>query len=518
MTSRPWLSAYPEGVPAEIDTSSYRSLVDLMQESFRRYAERPAYSFLGQRLSFAELDQRSQQLGAYLQSLGLVRGDRVAIMLPNVLQYPIAVAAVLRAGFVVVNVNPLYTARELEYQLKDSGAKAIVIIENFGTVLQQCLANTPVQHVVLCAMGDQLSWLKGLLVNQVVRHVKKMVPTFELPTAVRFNEALARGAPLSLQQPEVGPDDLAVLQYTGGTTGVSKGAELLHRNLLANVLQSEAWNSPVMARHHRAVPGFRLQHIGQQVAVQQLGPFGHPRGTPGVLQHGQVIGAHLGLLQAQRRPTCQGLVETHRRGQLKGGHHLLDVTHHLVHQQAFEPAELVPHGAQHHMLHRRVGQALLQHRAKVFNDDNGLGARILELVLQLARGVERVDVDHHKPRSQHRGHRNGVLQHVGQHDGDPVASHQPQGLQVGSQLLAALVQFRKAQALTQKAVRRALGIAPKALLHEIDERAVAARVDLCRHTLRVGTQPGATRHHSMALTMSSTTFLASPNTIMVLSM
>ncbi|MEY3912959.1 MAG: hypothetical protein RL509_1003, partial [Pseudomonadota bacterium] len=168
MTSRPWLSAYPEGVPAEIDTSSYRSLVDLMQESFRRYAERPAYSFLGQRLSFAELDQRSQQLGAYLQSLGLVRGDRVAIMLPNVLQYPIAVAAVLRAGFVVVNVNPLYTARELEYQLKDSGAKAIVIIENFGTVLQQCLANTPVQHVVLCAMGDQLSWLKGLLVNQVV--------------------------------------------------------------------------------------------------------------------------------------------------------------------------------------------------------------------------------------------------------------------------------------------------------------------------------------------------------------
>ncbi len=248
MTSHPWLSAYPEGVPAAIDTSGYRSLVDLMQESFRRYAERPAYSFLGRRLSFAELDQRSQQLGAYLQSLGLVRGDRVAIMLPNVLQYPIAVAAVLRAGFVVVNVNPLYTARELAYQLQDSGAKAIVIIENFGAVLQQCLANTPVQHVVLCAMGDQLSWLKGLLVNQVVRNVKKMVPAFELPTAVRFNEALARGARLSLQQPEVGPDDLAVLQYTGGTTGVSKGAELLHRNLLANVLQSEAWNSPVMQR------------------------------------------------------------------------------------------------------------------------------------------------------------------------------------------------------------------------------------------------------------------------------
>ena len=248
MTSRPWLSAYPEGVPTDIDTSAYRSLVDLMQESFERHGDRAAYSFLGRRLSFAELDQRSRQLGAYLQSLGLVRGDRVAIMLPNVLQYPIAVAAVLRAGFVVVNVNPLYTARELEYQLKDSGAKAIVVIENFGAVLQQCLANTPVQHVILCAMGDQLGWVKGLLVNHVVRKVKKMVPAFELPMAIRFNEALARGAQLSLQAPDVGLDDMAVLQYTGGTTGVSKGAVLLHRNLLANVLQSEAWNEPVMRR------------------------------------------------------------------------------------------------------------------------------------------------------------------------------------------------------------------------------------------------------------------------------
>ncbi len=248
MMDRPWLSAYPEGVPAEIDTSGYRSLVELMQESFDRYGSRAAYSFLGKRLSFAELDRRSQQLGAYLQSLGLVRGDRVAIMLPNVLQYPIAVAAVLRAGFVVVNVNPLYTARELEHQLKDSGAKAIVVIENFGAVLQQCLANTPVQHVILCAMGDQLGWLKGMLVNHVVRKVKKMVPVFELPMAIRFNEALTRGAQQSLHHPELGPEDVAVLQYTGGTTGVSKGAVLLHRNLLANVLQSEAWNQPVMQR------------------------------------------------------------------------------------------------------------------------------------------------------------------------------------------------------------------------------------------------------------------------------
>ena len=248
MNRHPWLGAYPEGVPAEIDTRGYRSLVDLMHESFERYGSRAAYSFLGKRLSFAELDRRSLQLGAYLQSLGLVRGDRVAIMLPNVLQYPIAVAAVLRAGYVVVNVNPLYTARELEHQLQDSGAKAMVVIENFGSVLQQCLANTPVQHVILCAMGDQLSWLKGCLVNHVVRKVKKMVPAFELPMAIRFNEALARGAQLALHQPELGPDDVAVLQYTGGTTGVSKGAVLLHRNLLANVLQSEAWNQPVMQR------------------------------------------------------------------------------------------------------------------------------------------------------------------------------------------------------------------------------------------------------------------------------
>ena len=248
MNDRPWLSAYPEGVPADVDNQGYRSLVDLMQETFGRHTDRAAYSFLGRRLSFGELDQRSRQLAAYLQSLGLVRGDRVAIMLPNVLQYPMAVAAVLRAGFVVVNVNPLYTARELEYQLKDSGARAIIIIENFGSVLQKCLANTSVQHVILCAMGDQLSWFKGALVNHVVRKVKKLVPAFELPIAIRFNEALSRGAQMTIKTPDIGPDDVAVLQYTGGTTGVSKGAVLLHRNLLANVLQSEAWNQPVMNR------------------------------------------------------------------------------------------------------------------------------------------------------------------------------------------------------------------------------------------------------------------------------
>ena len=245
---RPWLSAYPAGVPADLPLQAYPSLVALMRESFDRFGDRVAYSFLGKDLSYAALDQQSQALAAYFQSLGLERGDRIAIMLPNVPQYPVAVAAILRAGFVVVNVNPLYTARELEHQLKDSGAKAIVIIENFAATLQQCLANTPLRHVVLCAMGDRLGWLKGLLVNHVVRNVKKLVPAFELPLAVRFNEALSLGQGAKMLEPTLGPDDLAVLQYTGGTTGVSKGAVLLHRNLIANVLQSEAWNAPVMAR------------------------------------------------------------------------------------------------------------------------------------------------------------------------------------------------------------------------------------------------------------------------------
>ena len=245
---RPWLSAYPEGVPADVDVAQYGSLVALMEESFQKYAGRPAYHFMGKDFSYAQTDSLSVAFGAYLQSLGLVKGDRVAIMMPNVPQYPVAVAAVLRAGFVVVNVNPLYTPRELEHQLKDSGSKAIVIIENFAHTLEQCIANTPVKHVVLCAMGDMLGLLKGTIVNYVVRNVKKMVPAFSLPQAVRFNDAVAKGTRGTLKRPDTKPDDVAVLQYTGGTTGVSKGAVLLHRNVIANVLQSEAWNSPVMSK------------------------------------------------------------------------------------------------------------------------------------------------------------------------------------------------------------------------------------------------------------------------------
>ena len=243
-----WLQSYPEGVAADIDPTAYNSLVGLLDESFAQFADRTAYSFLGKDISYAQTDQESLALAAYLQSLGLEKGDRVALMMPNVPQYPVAVAAVLRAGLVVVNVNPLYTARELEHQLKDSGAKAIVIIENFAATLEKCIAQTPVQHVVLAAMGDRLGLLKGSLVNYVVRNVKKMVPAFNLPKAVRFNDALAKGGQQAFRKPELTADDIAVLQYTGGTTGVSKGAVLLHRNVIANVLQSEAWNEPVMQR------------------------------------------------------------------------------------------------------------------------------------------------------------------------------------------------------------------------------------------------------------------------------
>ena len=266
MTERPWLSSYPQGVPADIDPSQYSSLVALMEESFAKYADRTAYSFMGKDISYAETDKQSRAFAGYLQGLGLVKGDRVAAMMPNCPQYPIAVAAILRAGLILVNVNPLYTPRELEHQLKDSGAKAIVIMENFGTTLQQCIAATPIKHIVLASMGDRLGFLKGALVNYVVRNVKKMVPHFNLPGAVRFNEALDKGASRTPQPVAIGPDDVAVLQYTGGTTGVSKGAVLLHRNVIANVLQSEAWNQPVMAQvpaneQPTAVCALPLYHI-----------------------------------------------------------------------------------------------------------------------------------------------------------------------------------------------------------------------------------------------------------------
>ncbi|HTJ06390.1 MAG TPA: long-chain-fatty-acid--CoA ligase [Caldimonas sp.] len=243
-----WLKQYPAGVPAEIDVDQYPSLVALLDESFRRYADRMAYKFMGRAISFREVDQASAALAGWLQSRGLARGDRVAVMMPNVPQYPVAIAAILRAGLVVVNVNPLYTPRELEHQLKDSGAKVIIVLENFANVLQQVMAAVPTKTVLLAAMGDMLGFPKSLIVNYVVRKAKKLVPAFELPGAVRFNDALAEGRSKPLAQAQVGPDDIAVLQYTGGTTGVSKGAVLLHRNLVANILQSEAWYQPALKK------------------------------------------------------------------------------------------------------------------------------------------------------------------------------------------------------------------------------------------------------------------------------
>jgi len=258
MIDRIWLQSYPPGVPADIDENRYSSLVELMEESFSKYANQSAYSFMGKELSYAQVDEISQTFGAYLQSLGLVRGDRVAVMMPNVLQYPAVVVAILRAGFTLVNVNPLYTPRELEHQLKDSGAKVVVILENFAATLEKCVAHTPIKHVVLCAMGDQLGLLKGTLVNYVVRNVKKMVPAYNLPDAVRFNAAMAQASGLSLKKVTVKADDVAVLQYTGGTTGVSKGAVLLHRNLIANVLQADACFQPALGR---IAPGEQINSV-----------------------------------------------------------------------------------------------------------------------------------------------------------------------------------------------------------------------------------------------------------------
>ena len=242
-----WLKSYPPGVPAEIDASRYPSITSLLEESFSEFRAKPAFACMGKTITYGELDQLSQRLAAWFQSRGIERGARVALMMPNVLQYPVALAAVLRAGYVVVNVNPLYTPRELEHQLKDSGAEAIVILENFAGTLSAVLANTRVKHVLVASMGDLLG-AKGFIVNFVVRRVKKMVPAWSLPGHVRFNDALAAGARTGFRRVEQTPDDVAFLQYTGGTTGVAKGATLLHRNLIANVLQSAAWTAPALAK------------------------------------------------------------------------------------------------------------------------------------------------------------------------------------------------------------------------------------------------------------------------------
>ena len=292
-----WLKSYPKGVPAEIDYTQYRSLVHLLEEAFRKYAARNAYVCMDKFITFAEVDEMSKKLGAWLQSKGLKKGARVAVMLPNVLQYPITIAAVLRAGYTVVNVNPLYTPRELEHQLNDSGAEAIVLLENFAVTLEHVLAKTQVKHVVVARMGDLLGGVKGMIVNFVVRNVKKMVPAFSLPTAVQFKQVLSAGSKLSLKPVDLGHDDVAFLQYTGGTTGVSKGATLTHRNVIANVLQSDAWLQPALEKEPKVeqlivVCALPLYHIFALTSCCLLGTragalnilIPNPRDIPGFVK------------------------------------------------------------------------------------------------------------------------------------------------------------------------------------------------------------------------------------------
>jgi long-chain acyl-CoA synthetase len=275
-----WLKSYPPGVPSDIDPSVYPSVVALIEESFAKYRDHKAYVCMDKAITFGEVDALSQALAAWLQGRGLKRGARVAIMMPNVLQYPVAVAAVLRAGFIAVNVNPLYTAPELEHQLEDSGAEAVIVLENFAGTLEQALhaggAKTAVKHVVVASMGDLLGFPNGLIVNFVVRTVRKMIPAFTLAGHFKFNDVIAAGRSMAFARPDIGPDDVAVLQYTGGTTGVAKGATLLHHTIVANLLASEAWMQPGLKRKQLTgqftiVCALPLYHVFAFIACGLLG-------------------------------------------------------------------------------------------------------------------------------------------------------------------------------------------------------------------------------------------------------
>jgi long-chain acyl-CoA synthetase len=256
-----WLKSYPSGVPAEIDVNTYGSVRDVFEESCAKFGPRRAFSCMGKAITFAELDELSRAFGAFLEGRGLKRGARVALMMPNILQYPVCLFGILRAGYTVVNTNPLYTARELEHQLVDSGAEAIVVVENFAHTLADVVGTTPVKHVVVTSIGEMLG-VKGLLVDFVLRRVKKMIPAWDIPGAMRLSEALAEGDRGTLELVPLGHDDIAFLQYTGGTTGVAKGAMLLHRNIVANLLQAGSWVKPFLGNgQHVIITPLPLYHI-----------------------------------------------------------------------------------------------------------------------------------------------------------------------------------------------------------------------------------------------------------------
>ena len=299
-TNRPWLASYPPGTPAEIDPNQYRSVAALLEECCDRFRHRPAFTNMGRSITYGDLDRLSATFAAFLvNDLKLAKGDRVAIMMPNLLQYPIAIMAVLRAGLTVVNVNPMYTPRELKHQLDDSGASAIIVLDNFAHTVAEVIGGTPCKHVICTAIGDLLGFPKSAITNFVVRHVKKMVPAYSLPNAIRFNEALGRGTRSRFAKVEIGPDDLAFLQYTGGTTGVAKGAMLTHRNMVSNMLQAYAWIGPNMREGEEVViTALPLYHIFALTAnflvFARVGGFNHlitnPRDMPGFVKTIRSIG------------------------------------------------------------------------------------------------------------------------------------------------------------------------------------------------------------------------------------
>ncbi|MFG1493586.1 long-chain-fatty-acid--CoA ligase [Halobacteriovorax sp. ZH4_bin.1] len=292
--TKPWLKHYQNGVAEEINPELYPSIPALLDESFAKFADKPSFHCMGKTLTYKEIDHLSKKFASYLQNdLGLKKGDRVAIMMPNILQYPVALFGILRAGMVCVNVNPLYTARELEHQLTDSQSKVIIIFENSASVLAEVVKNTPIEHVLVTQIGDMLKFPKSLLVNFVIKHVKKMVPNWDLPGAKSFLEALDKGDESKFKKPEINSSDLAFLQYTGGTTGVSKGAELIHRNIVANLLQAGEWVSPVVKEGEEIIiTPLPLYHIFSLTAncftFSKIGALNvlitNPRDIPGFIK------------------------------------------------------------------------------------------------------------------------------------------------------------------------------------------------------------------------------------------